>query len=182
MSPLLAQGDDELTLTFVKQALLDEEQRQSKSVGSSTASDSGSSDSVLKAARGFSKGRKPGNFYICGKAGHYAKECRMRFDKGSQLKVVKYSAKKVEEIQEDSDSGGAQEDSDSGAQLFAATTGLRAEAQKDKWIIDSGASRHMTFQEDILRDYKEFETPKNVGSVMDQRRLVTIRVIKFLTL
>ena len=30
-------------------------------------------------------------------------------------------------------------------------------------IIDSGASRHMTFQKELLRDYREFKTPQSVG-------------------
>ena len=45
VTALLARGDDELTLVFVKQALLDEEQRRGR------PSDSGSSDMALKSTR-----------------------------------------------------------------------------------------------------------------------------------
>ena len=48
VTALLARGDDELTLEFVKQALLDEEQRRGR------PSDSGSSDMALKSACKFS--------------------------------------------------------------------------------------------------------------------------------
>ena len=49
VNALLARGDDELTLVFVKRALLDEEQRREK------PNDPGTSDMVLKIARKFSR-------------------------------------------------------------------------------------------------------------------------------
>ena len=57
VTAFLAQGDDELTLVFVKkQSLLDEEQRREK------PSDSGGSEVALKSARKFgSKKRKAGS-------------------------------------------------------------------------------------------------------------------------
>ena len=56
------------------------------------------------------------------------------------------------------------EDSDSGeGQAFVATMGLKAETQSQDWIIDSGASRHMTFRKEVLYDNKEFEVPEQVG-------------------
>ena len=62
--------------------------------------------------------------------------------------------KATEENQEDPDAGGDG--------LFVATMGLKADAKDDVWIIDSGASRHMTFQRNVLKDYKEFENPEPV--------------------
>ena len=47
--------------------------------------------------------------------------------------------------------------------MFVALVGLKADAQNKNWIIDSGVSRHMTFQGEILYNYKEFETPEPVG-------------------
>ena len=41
--------------------------------------------------------------------------------------------------------------------------GLKAEEKSEDWIIDSGASRHMTFQREILLDYKEFKSTQLVG-------------------
>ena len=46
--------------------------------------------------------------------------------------------------------------------MFVATVGLRADAQSNDWIVDSGASRHMTFESNVLHDYKDFETPELV--------------------
>ena len=34
--------------------------------------------------------------------------------------------------------------------MFVATVGLKANVQSRDWLIDSGASRHMTFQREVL--------------------------------
>ena len=47
--------------------------------------------------------------------------------------------------------------------MFVATVGLKADTQSNDWIIDSGASRHMTFESSVLHAYKDFETPEPVG-------------------
>ena len=35
--------------------------------------------------------------------------------------------------------------------------------QMGKWLVDSGASSHMTRQKELLTDYLEFEMPEKVG-------------------
>ena len=50
-----------------------------------------------------------------------------------------------------------------GTEMFTTTVGPKADVQNKDWIIDSGASRHMTFEKYVLHSYKEFETPEPVG-------------------
>ena len=67
VTALLVQGDDELTLVFVKQSHLDEEQRREK------PSDSGGSEVALKSGRKIgSKKQNAGNCFNCGQPGHFA--------------------------------------------------------------------------------------------------------------
>ena len=64
----VARGDKELTLTFVKQALLDEEQRRGQG-------EDKQSDTALKASR--RQSHKPhGACYNCGRVCHFMKDCR----------------------------------------------------------------------------------------------------------
>ena len=37
------------------------------------------------------------------------------------------------------------------------------DTQSDEWNIDSSASRHITFQINVLFDYEEYVTPEPVG-------------------
>ncbi len=76
VTALLARGDEELTMVFVKQALLDEEQRRGKSGSDPRTTESRGDDTALKAGRRYSsKGRKSGKCYACGKCGHFAQDC-----------------------------------------------------------------------------------------------------------
>ena len=47
--------------------------------------------------------------------------------------------------------------------MLVATVELRADTQCNNSIVDSGASRHMTFENNVLYDYKDFEAPEPVG-------------------
>ena len=151
VTALLARGDDELTLVFIKQALLDEEQRRGMHTSDSGGgTESKGSDSALKAGRKFSKGWKSGACLHCGQKGHFIRSCPSLVKEHKS----KHRAKTADETQEDSDAGGGE--------LFVATVGLKADAKDDDWIIDSGASRHMTSQRNVLWEYKEFENPEPV--------------------
>ena len=98
VTALLARGDDELTLVFVKQALLDEEQRQGKSSSGSGGADSKGSDSALKTGQKYSRRRRSGACLHCEQKRHFIRNC-------PELKKdnPKHRAKTAEETQEDSD-------------------------------------------------------------------------------
>ena len=68
VTALLARGDNELTLVFVKRVLLDEEQRREK------PNEPGTSDMALKSARKFSSKKQKLNSsacFNCGQLGHF---------------------------------------------------------------------------------------------------------------
>lgn len=67
----------------------------------------------------------------------------------------KHHADKAAETGDEADS--------QGSLMFVAHEVLTAGIEKHDWIIDSGASRHMTFRSDVLRRYKEFEKPEQFG-------------------
>ena len=47
--------------------------------------------------------------------------------------------------------------------MFVAQVSLKISAQSSDWIIDSGASHHMTFKKNVLQGYREFEASEPVG-------------------
>ena len=50
-----------------------------------------------------------------------------------------------------------------GVGAFTASTGAVKIARMDRWLVDSGASSHMTREKKLLANYREFETPEKVG-------------------
>ena len=154
VTALLARGDEELTLMFVKRALLDEEQRRGKG-DSSIGGDQ-------TALTGRHRGRKPGVCFRCGRPGHYQRDCRSS-QKPSTYKSKQPSHQRSTKAPPKHHADKAEvNDSDSGAQMFVANAHM-ADIENHEWIIDSGASKHMTFNRDVLRYYQEFETPEPVG-------------------
>ena len=50
--------------------------------------------------------------------------------------------------------------------MFVATVGLKADTQSNEWIVDSGASRHMTFESTILHDSRILKLQNQLDLVM----------------
>ena len=156
VTALLTKGADELTLMMVKQALLDEEQRRSKSSDTQKGA-----DSALKAR---TKTRKPGVCYRCGKAGHFQRDCRKPPPSTKPPHPPQHSNSKHQaEIGKEQEQEASEDTNSEGGQMFVANEVLLADIGGDEWIIDSGASRHMTYQRNVLRRYKEFTNPELVG-------------------
>ena len=63
----------------------------------------------------------------------------------------------------------------------AASVGLMDIPQMGKWLVDSGASSHMTWEKELLSDYREFEKPEKVvlgdGRTVEAVRVGNVNVI-----
>ena len=62
----------------------------------------------------------------------------------------------------------------------AVSLGSEDSSQKDKWLVDSGASSHMTQDKELLSDYREFEKSEKVelgdGHVVNAVGIGKVRV------
>lgn len=130
----------ELTLSHVQQALINEEQkRKEKSHKSQT-------DSALVNVHGRKKGRQV-KCFGCEKLGHYKRDCpsNKTAPKGEYYKSD-HKAKTV------NDEGNSSKENESDSEgVFTATVISEFSARGRKpWLIDSGASRHMTCEINLL--------------------------------
>ena len=137
---------DGISLNYVQQALAHEEQKMLVR-GHSGNSDAQRGDAALfggESKRKF-KPRKP-ICYGCQQPGHFRRDCP---------KAKKGPSHKAETAgEEDKES-----ESEEGSAFAASQDG----SQDGKWLVDSGASSHMTWDKELLTDYQEFEVPEKVG-------------------
>ena len=130
---------DALTLSYTQQALIHEEKKQNVSEESHGTTSGG--PAALIGEQGTTK-----SCWECGGLGHFRRNCPRR--------KPKHKAKPVAEKESDSDSDS------SGA--FAASLIKQPSDSTAKWLVDSGASSHMTSKKEWLVNYREFEKPESV--------------------
>ena len=99
--------------------------------------------------------------YGCSEEGHFRRDCPKR--KESRKPHTAKSA--TEERHSDSES-----EQSTGAFVVSTKT-----HKTTGWLVDSGASSHMTCKRELLKDYKEFEKPEKV-SLGDSRTVEAIGV------
>ena len=138
---------DNVNLPFVQQALIDEEHKRSVQTDDTASR----SDLALMGARKYDNSRKP-RCFGCGKLGHIRRDCPEK----RGFPAVGHNAKAAEEEH-------SSESDSEGVGAFAASTGSVKSARMDRWLVDSGASSHMTREKKLLTSYREFETPEKVG-------------------
>lgn len=125
---------DDLSLEFVQQSLIHEEQKRRSDVPTVSQA-----DSALVGAQRKDRSRKPPICWNCDEVGHIQRFCpKLR----SQHKAK------------------AAEENPASEGMFTASADL---PRMEKWLVDSGASSHMTHQKEFLLDYREFATPEKVG-------------------
>ena len=146
---------DDVSLSYVQQALIHEERKKNTEPGKYLVS-GGESERQQSALVG--KQEKKFRCYGCGEVGHFRRDCPKRKES--------HRAKPATE--------GSHSESESeectGAFVVSAKT-----HETSEWMVDSGASSHMTCKQELLRDYKEFEKPEKV-SLGDGRSVEAIGV------
>uniref|UniRef100_A0A1X7U1E6 CCHC-type domain-containing protein n=1 Tax=Amphimedon queenslandica TaxID=400682 RepID=A0A1X7U1E6_AMPQE len=138
-----------ITLSYTQQSLMNEEQRLKWSSGKTANNGTG------RALAG--KHEKGGHMremcFQCGEAGHFHKDClKICHQQRQSTTPAKHRAKPATESR-----GMKSSDSESVAAFTMSTV-----CDSKDWIIDSGASSHMTQRRELLVDYSEFETTKKV--------------------
>jgi hypothetical protein len=168
VTALETKGED-LSLKFVGQALINEEQKRFNNKNSSSGI--GNKDSALQASK---HERVPfkGRCYKCDRYGHKSSECRQ----GKKWSKKKPHKANVASRSQGEDSGSEEPGSD----LFIADSGFMSSENPDLWYLDSGASRHMTPDQSLLRDYREFKVPEPVrigdGRVLNGMGIGTVKI------
>jgi len=156
VTALEARGDD-LKLAQVQQALILEELKMTEKTGAGADAYVEHTPSAMVGAQG---GRmvpwKP-RCYFCGQTGHFRRECPKR--KGLSNYGKDHKASTAEELCPHEDERSELEVSDS----VGAFTASMGPTQMDNWLVDSGASSHMTWERNILTNYQEFRKEQKVS-------------------
>lgn len=132
-----------------------------------------SSSKVDESVALFSKGQKgknKGNYkcFLCNKSGHLKKDCK--------LKDVCFNCQKPGHFK---DKCKATKNNKKTENAFVSKVPVSASDRliDEKWLVDSGASHHMTYQKELFCEYERLSTPK-VVMIGDGRHLNALGIGK----
>ena len=134
----------DISLDFVQQALIHEEQKHS---GETEVNES---EFVLFGKSRQGK-REPPMCYKCKEVGHIQYFCPLNNRSRTKPSTSAYKDHKCEKDDSDSSEG----------ELFSERHASKAKKEM-LWLIDSGASSHMTNKQEILSQFKAMKVPENV--------------------
>ncbi|CAK9814081.1 Retrovirus-related Pol polyprotein from transposon TNT 1-94 [Anthophora plagiata] len=102
--------------------------------------------------------------YICGRKGHKKKDCDGCYTCGSKNHLSRNCFKRRENFRERSNtqSVGSNQGQRNSTSKQAFVGSCNVEQDNTFWLIDSGASDHMTYQRELFCDFEEFEVPLDV--------------------
>lgn len=167
---------DNLTLQFVQQALTNEEQKRLNANDNFSGATSGGASAMSSQFRrnvqdGYrSVGvERPSTWrcYKCGKEGHIKRDCpSLKYNSKSKT----HKAKNM-----------MCDDEDSSESVFVAREANPTDGpQQVEWLIDSGASKHMTCDKDSLQEYQLFSKAQSVrlgdGRVVDALGVGNVKI------
>ena len=149
---------DTVSLSYVQQSLMHEEKKLNGEYGapmSEKSSNSGDSALFHKECRerGSSRGQQQQWKPKCFRCGQTERNCPTKLKQEYSNNPTKHNTKPAEEIFTDT----AEEDGVFAASLGSSTT------SREEWLIDSGATSHMTHSREFLCHYQKFETPERVS-------------------
>jgi len=151
-----------LSLQDVQRALVGEELKRGQAGEASGADFSGHDVALPTTKRNGRQVQTPRTAvkcYGCGNFGHIKRFCPLKSAelKNVHSRPVKYRAKSAKHQD-------LNYDSDEGTDAFVASMHMSSGVTSaSRWVIDSGATRHMTFQKELLSDYCQFKSPEAVG-------------------
>ena len=141
---------DGVSLDYVQQALVHEEMKQSELSGQFRGT-----ESTLAGAFNRNTPRDRLRCYGCGNVGHIQRYCPRK---------RKWHKVKIAESEESRQGNSNVDREDVYAAAFMASVGNIESADREyPWLIDSGASSHMTKEKHVLTNFQEFEEPENVA-------------------
>ena len=157
VTALEVHADDNLKLAQVQQALINEEMKITGRLEQFTDTREQNSSAMITSQG--NKSWKP-RHYFCGQLGHFRRDCPKRIEQGTgkpphKAKTVEETTEENTLVSKESDSVGA----------FAVSVGSNSR-RMGKWLIDSGASSHMTWEKNIFTSYREFDKAQKSVLVM----------------
>ena len=161
--------DDDLSLNFVQQALVHEERKLQRSEHESNSLQHKRDSALLVQKKGFKPRRQTCHAETdlpCGhfrSLGHIRRDCPNKEERIRQAHKAQ-TAGEGETAPEGTgaSAGGEGESKLDGTGAFAALEGSKS-PRATKWLVDSGASHHMTWDRNLVTDYQPLERPEKVG-------------------
>ena len=143
---------ERVSLSYVQQSLIHEEQKlngEMKLQGVDSRMNAGQNTSALVGQLKGQKQFKKPKCYNCGKVGHFFRSCPKKQE--SHGKKAQHQARSAEV-----------KDTDFESEKPGAFAAMVKTPEMAKWILDSGATSHMTQTRELLTDYQELERPERV--------------------